>query len=71
MESEFLIESLGFNLSSFIKVKYLPLLSSSTVVTPDADLLAFYVLASSYIKNLVVSPVDELVLLILEDLEPS
>jgi len=71
VESEFFVESLGFKLRGFIKINNLPLLSFASVVTPDSNLLTLFVFATSYIKNLIVGPVDELAVLILEDLEPS
>jgi hypothetical protein len=43
----------------------------ASVVTPDTNLMAFFVFTSSNIKDLVVGPIDELAVLILEDLEPS
>jgi hypothetical protein len=41
------------------------------VVTPDSNLLSFNIFSSSDIEDLVVGPVDELAVLILENLEPS
>jgi hypothetical protein len=42
----------------------------ASVVTLDANLLTFFIFASTNIKDLVVGPVDELTVLVLEDLEP-
>jgi hypothetical protein len=41
------------------------------IVVVNTDSLSFYILSTSDIKNLAISPVDELILLILEKLEPS
>jgi hypothetical protein len=71
VEAEFFIESLGLKLSGLIKIEYLPLLVFSSVITPNSNCLSFNILSSFNIKNLVVIPVEELAILILEDLEPS
>jgi hypothetical protein len=71
MEAKFFIQSLSLNLASFIKIKNLPFLGLGTIVTPNLNWVSFFISSSSYIKGFVVSPVDELVVLILEDLEPS
>jgi len=42
----------------------------ASVVTLDANGMTFLVFASCNIKDLVVGPVDELTVLVLEDLEP-
>jgi hypothetical protein len=47
------------------------LLVLSSIVTPNTYCLSFFIFASSNIKNLVVIPVHELAVLILEDLPPS
>jgi hypothetical protein len=44
---------------------------STTVVGPNSYSLTFNVFSSLDIKNLVVGPVDELILIVLEELEPS
>jgi hypothetical protein len=72
MESKFFIQSLGFKLISLVKIKDLPLLTGASVVSEDSNALSFNIfVSSSYTKDLIVSPVDELVLFILEHLEPS
>jgi hypothetical protein len=71
VESEFFIKSLGLNLVSLVKIKNVPLLVSTAVVVVHTNSLTFNIFRSSNIKDLVVSPIDELVLLILEKLEPS
>ena len=71
MESEFFVESLGFKLGGFIKINNLPLLMLSSIVTPNTNCMSFLIFASLDIENLVVGPVNELAVLILEDLEPS
>jgi hypothetical protein len=43
----------------------------ASIITPDANLLSLLICTSSYIKDLVVRPIEELILFILEDLEPS
>jgi hypothetical protein len=71
MESKFLVKSFGLNFISFIKIDYLPLLVFTSVVTVNPNWVSFLILCTSDIKDLVIGPVDELVILILEDLEPS
>jgi len=71
METKVLIEPLGLWSLCFIKINNIPLLMSSSIVTPNTNLLAFLVFSSSNIKDLAWLPVDELSLLILENLEPS
>ena len=71
MESEVLVDTLGLWALCFVKIDNLPLLIFASVVTPDANCLTFLVFASFNIKDLVVVPVDELAVLILENLEPS
>jgi hypothetical protein len=71
METKFFVQSLSLNLSSLVKIDNLPLLVSSIVVTPNSNSLSFLVLCSSNIKDLIVGPVDELIFVELEDLEPS
>jgi hypothetical protein len=71
VESEFFIQSLGFSLSSLVKIKNLPHLIVLTRVVFKIYIFTFFVFAVSYTKNFVISPVDELTLLVLEDLEPS
>jgi hypothetical protein len=71
MEAELLIESTSLILSSLIKIDNLPLLVSSSVVAPNTNWVTFLILGTLDIKDLVVSPVDELVVLVLEKLEPS
>jgi hypothetical protein len=71
MEAEIFVQSLGLLFLSFVKIDNLPLLVLSSVVTPNSYGLTFFVFTSFNIKDLVVVPVDELAVLILEDLEPS
>jgi len=73
METEFLIQSLGRNLIiniSFIKIDNLPLLVLTIGVLLDTNRLTFQVFAVGDIKYQVVSPVDDLTLLVLEHLVP-
>ena len=71
METEVLIKSLLLILSSFVNVEYCPLLVVSSVVAPYSNCLTFFVSTALDIKDLAVLPVDELLVLILEDLPPS
>jgi hypothetical protein len=71
METEFVIKTLLSILVSFIKVNNFPLLVSTTIVTKYSNCCTFFIFASLNFNDLVVGPVDELVVLILEDLEPS
>jgi hypothetical protein len=71
IETEFFIKSLGFSLSSLVKIKDLPFLSFGTVVTMYLDWVSFFIFSSSNIKDLVAGEVDELIVIVLEDLEPS
>jgi hypothetical protein len=41
------------------------------IVTPDTNSLTFYIFTTYNIKYFIVSPIDELTLLVLEYLEPS
>jgi hypothetical protein len=70
-ETEVLAVSLSGNGIRFIKINYLPFLCLGSIVAPYLNWVSFFILTTSYIKDLVVGPVDELVVLILEDLEPS
>ena len=71
METKLFIDSLSSSLVSLVKIQNLPLLSFRSVITPYLNWVHFFESASLNIKDLVVGPVDELVALILEDLEPS
>jgi hypothetical protein len=71
VKTKFFIQSLGLNLASFVKIEDLPFLCFRSIVAPYLNWVSFNVLTSSYIKDLVIGPVDELALLISEDLEPS
>jgi hypothetical protein len=71
MEAKVFVDSLGLWALCFVKIDNLPLLMFASVVTPDTNLMAFFVFTSSNIKDLVVGPVNKLAVLILEDLEPS
>jgi len=46
-------------------------LGFASVVAPNLNWVSFFIFTTSYIKNLIVVPVDELVVLILEYLPPS
>jgi hypothetical protein len=71
IEAKFFIKSLGFSLGCLVNIEDLPFLSFGSVVAPNLNWVSFYIFSSSNIKGLVVGPVDELVVLVLEDLEPS
>jgi hypothetical protein len=71
VDTELIIESLGLSLLSLIKIKNLPFLVCSAVVSSNTNSIAFFILRSSYVKDLVIGPVDELIIIVLEDLEPS
>jgi hypothetical protein len=71
METEVLVQSLGLWSLCFIKIDNIPLLSSGSIVGPNLNWGTFTVIATFDIKNFLVLPVDELVVLILEDLPPS
>jgi hypothetical protein len=71
VETEFFIESLGSIIFSFVKIDNIPLLVLSSVVSPNTNCLAFLVLTSFDVEDLAGLPVDELVVFVLEYLEPS
>jgi len=71
MESKVFADTLGLDCLCFVKIDYIPDLSLGFIVAPYLYWVAFLVFSSSDIKDLVIGPVDELVILILEDLEPA
>jgi hypothetical protein len=71
VEAELLVESLLLRSLVLVKIEYIPLLVLSSVVTPDAYCLSFNILSSLNIENFAALPVNELVVLILENLEPA
>jgi hypothetical protein len=71
MESEFFVESLRFNLSSFVKIDDIPFLVDLSSVRVNNDWASFNILAVFDFEDLhILSDIDELVSLVLEDLEP-
>jgi hypothetical protein len=70
-ESELLVESLNFITLGLVDVDDLPSLVETSVLSPDNNLLAFWVLVSLDIEDLSWLGVDELLVLILEKLPPS
>jgi hypothetical protein len=70
-ESELLVESLNFITLGLVDVDDLPSLVETGVLSPDNNLLAFWVLVSLDIEDLSWLGVDELLVLILEKLPPS
>jgi len=55
----------------FVKIDYLPLLMLSFVVAPNTNWMSFFVLSTFDVKDLIALPINELVILISENLEPS
>jgi hypothetical protein len=70
METEVVVDSLGSYSISFIKIYYTPLLSSSICVTVNYNCMSFFILFILNTKCFRGLPIDELVLLVLEYLEP-
>jgi hypothetical protein len=70
VETEFFIQSLSLNLSGLVKIKYIPSLSSTSVVIFNSNSLTFFILFISNTKNFAVRPVDELASFVFEYLEP-
>jgi hypothetical protein len=71
VETKLSIDSLGSSLVCLVEIQNLPFLGFSSIVTPHLNWVSFFILSLFDIKDLVVGPVHELVVLILEDLEPS
>jgi len=71
MEAKVFVESLSLDGICFIKINHIPDLSFRSIVAPYLNWISFLVFSSSDIKDLVVGPVNELVVLILENLEPA
>jgi len=71
METKLFIQPLGLYLGSFIEIDDFPPLILITRVILNTNSLALFIFTVFYIKNLVVGPVDELIILIFENLEPS
>jgi hypothetical protein len=71
IETEFFIKTLSFSLLCFVNIQNLPLLVFALVATPYSNSLSFNVFSSCNIKDLVVRPIDEFAVIILEDLPPS
>jgi hypothetical protein len=71
METKVFGDTLNLRTLSFVKINNLPFLVSSVVVTENTNCSTFFILTSSNIKHLVVIPVDELAILILENLPPT
>jgi hypothetical protein len=70
MESEFFVKSFLLSLSGFVQVKNSPLLMVSSVVVLDTDCISFSVTLVLDFEDLLVLPIDELFVLILEYLPP-
>ena len=71
VESEVGIKSLGLDSLSLVKIDNSPSLIGLSVVAPDDNWSSFFISSTRNIKYLIVGPVDELLALILEELEPS
>jgi hypothetical protein len=70
VETELLVEALSSIFTSLVNIEYLPFLLLSSVSSCNLNCRSFSISSSSYIKNLVISPVNEFTVLILEDLPP-
>jgi hypothetical protein len=70
MEAKLFVESLGFKFTSFVKIDDIPFLVVLTMRSMYSNSLSFFILGSNNIKYLIVHHVNELIILILEDLEP-
>jgi hypothetical protein len=71
MESEVFVKTLGLRTLCLVKINNLPLLVGTSIVTTNTNWVSFFILSVFDFKDLVVTPVDELAVLILEYLEPS
>jgi hypothetical protein len=71
MESKVLVDTLSLWALCFVEIDNIPLLSCSSIAGPNLNRVAFFIFTSFNIKNLLALPVNELVVLILEYLEPS
>jgi hypothetical protein len=71
MESEVFVKTLGLRTLCLVKINNLPLLVGTSIVTTNTNWVSFFILSVFNFKDLVVAPVDELAVLILEYLEPS
>jgi hypothetical protein len=71
MEAPFFVESLGLWSLGLVNVDDLPLLLLASVVSEYSNCGSFFILSTLDFKDLAGLPVDKLVVLILEDLEPS
>jgi hypothetical protein len=71
IESKFFIKTLSFSFFCFIKIDDSPFLISFTCISCNTDCLTFFIFRACNIKNFTTGPVNELVLLVLEYLEPS
>jgi hypothetical protein len=71
VETEFLIQSLSLSLTLLVKIQDIPGLTGTSVVRFNSNSLSFFILLIFNIKNFTVLPIDELVVLELENLEPS
>ena len=71
METEVLVESLGWILWCFVNIKNLPSLVGSVVSSIGNNSGSFSIFASSNIKAFSILEVDEVFTFILEDLPPS
>jgi hypothetical protein len=71
VESEVFADSFNLRTLGFVKIDNSPSLVSSSVVTMNLNSLTFFILSTRYIKDLAAGPVNELIVLIFENLEPS
>jgi hypothetical protein len=71
METEVFVKSFDLRTLCLVKIDNSPSLSCSSIVSMYLNWVSFFVLTTLNIKNLTTLPVDELILLILEDLPPT
>jgi hypothetical protein len=71
IEAPFVAHSLLLFSFILVKINNIPSLSLGSIVTPNSNWVAFNILAAFNVKSLAALPVDELVVLVFKDLEPS
>jgi hypothetical protein len=71
VETKLFAKDFSSNCIRFVEINNLPFLSLGSIVAIYLDFMTFFIFATLNIKDLIVGPVDELVVLVLEDLEPS
>jgi hypothetical protein len=71
VESKLFTHSFCLDFLGFIKVDNSPFLVRLSVISPNNDSLSFFISSTSDIENFLILNVNELLINILEDLEPS